>query len=175
MFNLRMMTKATMVFLLVLAAVPVIADVEIPEEWIGIWELDISIYDCETNALLFSTTNLDTICLGSVFEDPDPGSASIECTGSASATTYSTHCEGSELVEPGCTSNFVYDVSGTRNGNSYTSIATFTTTYTGDCGFFPDSCQRTEITGTRTSSDPGPCEITPVESRAWATVKAYYR
>jgi hypothetical protein len=169
------MTKVTAIGLLVLVAVPAMADTEIPEEWIGIWELDIEVYDCETNGLLFSSTTLDTICPGSVFEDPDPGEVTIECTGSADANSYTTNCEGSEEVTPGCTMNFVYEISGTRNSNSYTSTGTTTITYTGDCPLIPDSCQRVEITGTRTSTDPGPCEATPVESRLWSTVKSYYR
>ena len=175
MHTFRMMFKATAICLLVLAAVPAMADQEIPEEWIGIWEMDFAIYDCETNALLFSSTNLDTICPGSVFEDPDPGNITTECTSSADATTYTVHCEGSEEAAPGCTANFVYDLTGTRNGDSMTQLGTMTITYTGDCGPVEDACQRIEISGTRTNNDPGPCESTPVESRPWATVKSYYR
>lgn len=172
----RMMFKATAVCLLVLAAAPAIADQEIPEEWVGIWEMDIAIYDCDTNALIFSTTSLDTICPGSAFEDPDPGDITIECTSSADANTYTNHCEGSEVVIPGCTATFVFDLTGTRNGDSYTQVGTTMVTYAGAaCGLFPDSCQRMEVSGTRSNNDPGPCESTPVEGRPWATVKSYYR
>jgi hypothetical protein len=170
-----MIGQTLLVGLVVLMAPAVYADVVVPEEWIGIWELEVAIYDCDTNALLFSSTQLDTICPGFAFTDPDPDSIDFDCTGSANATTYTNHCEGSEEISPTCTMNFVYDVTGTRTGNSYTSVGVSTITYTGDCPFVMDSCQRTEISGTRIATDPGPCESTPTENRPWATVKSYYR
>lgn len=175
MQNLIMKFNAAAVCMLVLAAVPAIADLEIPEEWVGIWEMTTAVYDCETNELVFSATNIDTICPGFVLEDPEPGEVTIECTGSADANSFTTHCEGTLMVIPGCFMNYVYDSTGTRNNNSFTQVGTSTITYTGDCPFIPDTCQRTEVTGTRTSSDPGPCEITPVENRPWASVKSLYR
>jgi len=173
--TLRSLIMTAVTCSLVVVASPAIADVEIPEEWIGVWELDVAAYDCETNALLFSSTNLDTICPGSVFEDPNPSSITVECTSSADATTYMVHCEGSTEVLPGCAANFIYDATGTRDDNSYTSTATTIISYTGDCPLIPDSCQRTEITGTRISGQMDPCDSTPVESRSWATVKSYFR
>jgi len=173
--TLRTILMTVAVGLLFAVAVPAIADTEIPEEWIGVWQLDIAIYDCDTNIRLYSSAPLDTICPGSVFEDPDGGDFTIECTASAGATTYTTHCEGSSEVEPGCIANFMYDVTGTRDGDSYSSTAITTIAYTGDCPLIPDSCQRIEISGIRISSDLGPCDSTPVESRPWATVKAFYR
>lgn len=175
MNTLRTIFMAVAVGLLLVVAVPAIADTEIPEEWIGVWQLDIGIYDCDTNVLFFSSAPLDTICPGSVFEDPDGGDITLECTTSVDATTYTAHCEGFDEVEPGCTANFVYDISGTRNADSFSSTAITTVTYTGDCPLIPDSCQRIEVSGIRISSDLGPCESTPVERQPWATVKAFYR
>ncbi len=174
MNTLKSLIRAASVCLLVVVSVPAIADEVIPEEWYGIWELETASYDCDTNALIFSSTDLDTICEGSVFEDPDPGSVTVDCTTSVDGTTYIAHCEGSEEVFPGCIVNFVFDTTGTRNGDSFTSVTTFSTTATG-CIDFPDSCQRTETTGTRISGPPNPCGSTPVVHQAWATVKASYR
>ena len=39
----------------------------------------------------------------------------------------------------------------------------------------PDTCQRTEVTGTRIESPTDPCLATPVESVSWGTVKTLYR
>lgn len=175
MFTLKSLLVTALCGTLVALAAPAVAQVEIPEEWIGIWELDLAVYDCETDDLLFATTSIDTICPGTVFEEPDPEDVTIECSGSADATSYTIHCEGSEEVIPGCTANFVHDASGTRNDGSYTSIATTTITFVGDCPLIPDSCQRTEITGTRIGSAPEPCGQTPVESWTWATVRSLYR
>jgi hypothetical protein len=173
--TLRSLFMATTVFMIVAAAVPAVADVEVPEEWFGVWETDIAIYDCETNVLVFSTTSRDTTCPGAVFEDPDPGETTFECTSSADANSFVIHCEGSEEVIPGCMANYVYDATTTRNGDSFTSIGTTSFTYTGDCPFIEDSCNRTEVTGTRISNDTADCESLPVEGQPWATVKAYYR
>lgn len=177
MNTLRLLITTTSVCLLAVAAIPTMADVVVPDEWFGVWQLDIASYDCDTNELLFSSTNLDTLCAESVFEDPDPGSVQATCTNSANATSYTIHCEGSEPVPgfPACTANFVYDATGTRSGDGYTAISTSTITYEGECFGIPNSCSRTEVTGTRIAGPDGPCESTPTESQTWSTVKAYYR
>jgi hypothetical protein len=173
--TLKSLFVTALLFVVAVSAVPAAAQVEIPEEWLGIWELDLASYDCETDDLLFATTSFDTICPGNVFEEPDPEDIPIECTGSADGSSYSLHCEGSEVIQPGCSANFVYDATGTRNGESYTSVAIVNISFTGDCPLIPDSCQRIEITGTRIGSAPEPCGQTPVESWTWNTVRSLYR
>ena len=175
MRTLRLMIIFASVSLLAVAAVPANADVVIPEEWFGVWELQVASYDCDTNELLFSSTQLDTICPGEVFEDPDPGDVDVTCTSSANATSYTIHCDGSGEALPGCTINIVFDTNGTRTNDGYTAISTVTFTYVGNCLGIPDSCTRTEVTGTRISGPTEPCESTPVENTTWAAVKAYYR
>lgn len=175
MITLKTLFVTAILFALVASVAPASAQVEIPEEWLGIWELDLAVYDCATEDLIFSTTSLDTICPGSVWEEPDPEDVTIECTGSADATSYTQHCEGSEEIVPGCLANFVSDGSGTRNGETYTSVTTTTISFTGDCPLIPDSCQRIEITGTRIGAAPVPCGQTPVESWTWDSVRSLYR
>ena len=172
--SITMITALT-VCLLAVAASPAAAEVEVPEEWLGVWSLETSVYDCETDVLIFSSADLDTLCPGSMFEDPDGGDITVDCTGSADAGSFTMHCEGSTEAAPGCTANFVYDATGTRNGDSYTSTATINMTFTGDCPLIPDSCQRIETTATRIDDSAGPCTSTPVESWSWGTVKSLYQ
>lgn len=175
MQTLRSLFTATTVFLTVILAVPALAQLEIPEGWYGIWETEIALYDCDTNALLFSTTGRDTTCPGSVIEEPEGGGDGVTCTYSGDANSMEMHCEGSEEVAPGCMANFEFDMTTTRTDDSYTSTGITTISYSGDCPFSEESCSRTEISGTRISSDLGPCDSLPVESRPWAAVKAIYR
>jgi hypothetical protein len=163
------------VVLIAAMAVPAAAQTEIPEEWMGVWDIQVELYDCETDQLLFSFAALDTICAGDPIEEPELEGGTMECTGSADATTFTLQCEGSEEVEPGCIASYVHDQLTIRTGDEYTSVATLTVSYSGDCGGVPDSCQRTEITGTRISDDPEPCGQTPVESWRWDTVRSLYR
>jgi hypothetical protein len=161
--------------LIILFAIPAMAQTEIPEEWFGIWEMDVASYDCDTDELLFSSTEMDTICPGSVFEDPDPGSFTIECTSSADATTYEIQCLGSTEVAPGCTVEFDYDGTGTLNSDTYTAVTYSNITYGAGCPVSLDTCQRVEITGTRVSSSTDDCLSTPVVSQAWGAIKSSYR
>ena len=161
--------------ILTLAALPAVADVDIPEQWLGIWQLAVEAFDCDTEELLFSSTAIDTVCAGDVFQDPEPGGVQAECEADINATTYTIHCEGSDEVVPGCTVNFTYDATATLDGDTYTSTAISNITYTGDCPVIPDSCMRTVVTGTRIGNAPEPCGQTPVESQSWSTVKSLYR
>ena len=175
MHTLRSLFMATIVFMIVVASVPVLADEEVPEEWFGVWEIEIEIFECESNEMIWFSAFRDTTCPGAVFEDPDPGETTVECTSSVDGNSYEIHCEGSEEAIPGCMMNYVYDTTTTRNGDSFTSVGTTSITYTGECPFFEDSCNRTEITGTRISNEAEDCESLPVEGQPWATVKALYR
>lgn len=161
--------------MLLLAAPPSGAQTPVPNEWVGVWDLDITTYDCITEVIQFSTTELDTVCPGSFFEDPDGGGEFVlECTSSADADSYTSHCEGTNVLGD-CTAQFMFDTTGTITGDSYTATQTVTITYVGDCFGIPNSCERTEITGTRISGPPNPCEGTPVDSHTWGAVKAAYR
>lgn len=158
-----------------LAAAPAAADVIVPDEWVGVWELQIAAYDCETDALQFSTTEYDTICPGWAFSDPQEEDIDITCTGSANADSYEQSCEGSSEVLPGCTVDFAFDAAGTRTGDTYTSVTTIATTATGSCMGFQGSCQRIEVSATRIDPTPPDCSETPAEAWDWSTVKQRFR
>jgi len=150
-------------------------EVIIPPEWAGIWEILSTAYDCETEEVLSTWTFQDTLCTGSVIQDPDAG-FEITCTGTADGTTVTNHCEGSGEIIPGCTAEFTFDTSTTRTGDTFVSTTTSTINYVGEaCLGIPDSCIRYEQTATRIASEPTPCADTPVELESWGAIKALYR
>lgn len=175
MKNPAKMMLALIACLIVFGSGQVRADTEIPAEWLGIWEIDISVYDCDSNFLLFQFSELDTLCPGGTFGDPDQEEFALTCTSSADATTLTSHCEGETEVMPGCTATFTYDSAGTRTGEAYTVTSTMDIAYVGDCPDLTDSCQRTEVTGTRIAAAPGSCTSTPNQDQAWGAVKSSYR
>lgn len=171
----RLLIVAAVGCLIAAAAVPALADNPIPAEWIGVWQLDISFYACGVSDPIFSTTELDTICAGTMIEDPQPDGITVSCTYSADATSYTSHCEGSTEVEPGCTENFVEDTAASRTGETYTAVTTTEVTYTGSCSAPEDFCSRTEFAGTRISDGAAACAGTPNENSSWGALKSSYR
>jgi len=157
-----------------LAAAPAAADVIVPDEWVGVWELQTSAYDCETDAFLFSRTDYDTICPGWGFSDPEQD-FEITCTGSADADSFEQSCTGSSEILPGCTIAFVFDAAGTRTGDTYTATTIITTTATGSCMGFQGACQRIEVAATRIDPTPPDCTETPAAAWDWSTVKLRFR
>jgi hypothetical protein len=100
----------------------------------------------------------------------------ITCEGSADGNTMTAECSGSAEVIPGCTANYHMTISSTRNGESYESTTTITTTYDGvTCGILPASCTRIEAVGTRIDDAPEICIETPLETLPWGAVKAAWR
>ncbi len=150
-------------------------DVITPPEWGGIWSFEDQTFDCETNQLISTEAYLDTICAGSSIEFGD-SEFPLTCTGSADANTVSMTCTGTFPVFENCDMEFTISFEATRNGDSFTSVQTISTTYVGEgCLFLPDECTRTESAATRVGPEPSPCEQTPVETVDWGTVKALYR
>lgn len=168
-------TLCVMAGLLVGGATAAHADTPIPEEWGGIWDIAFDIYDCDTNQLVFSAADRDTLCPGAVFEDPGDDEVTWECTSSADGDSYTSHCEGSTEMIPGCTATFTVDMTGTRTGDSYTATSIVATTYSGACFDLEDTCQRTESAGTRVGGTPDSCQGTPNENLTWGTMKSTFR
>lgn len=163
-------------FVLLMAATPARAQDPIPIEWAGIWEIEITVYECDTNAVTFNGTALDTICPGDIFYiDDGGGTIDWTCTTSADENSLEYHCIGTGEVAPECTVQYVYDGNSTRTGESYTATATTTTTYLGDCFGIPNSCSRAETSGMRIAGAPSLCEGTPTEAHTWGAAKAAYR
>ncbi len=158
------------------AATPGWAVSVVPPEWGGIWESTDDTFDCDTNALMFSSASTDTLCPGAVFgEPPVIEEITFTCTSSADGDSYTTHCEGSTEMIPGCLATYVIDTVGTRTGETSVSTTTFSTTFVGACFGMADTCQRTESTSTRIAGPPESCVGTPNEGESWGTLKARYR
>lgn len=152
------------------------ADFVVPEEWTGIWQTVTTQYSCGDHVQQGDPiAATDTLCADTVIPDPQNQEVPLSCTSSADATSFSTHCEGSGEIFAGCTASIVYDLAGTRTGDSYHSVATISITYSGSCFGTPDYCLETDADGTRIAPAPIPCGNTPVESQNWGSVKSLYR
>lgn len=158
-----------------LAAAPALADVIVPDEWVGIWERQVRSYDCDTDELMFSSTDYDTICPGWAFSDPEDDTVDITCTGSANADSYQQQCDGESEILPGCTATYDFQATGSRTGDSYTSVTVIEITASGECMGFSGSCQRIEVTATRIDPTPPDCSETPAERWSLSAVKGRYR
>jgi hypothetical protein len=155
--------------------------ITIPNEWDGVWASEDSVYDCSGN-LQYVETYLDTLCAGAVvsFEDDDPtgGLLTIDCTGSASATTVDILCTGSGEIVTDCTVTLIVDLEGTRTGDSFVATSVTSVTYDGTgtgCDIFPDDCTRVVTHADRIGPAPAVYCATPVRTATWGEVKLRYR
>jgi hypothetical protein len=67
---------------------------------------------------------------------------------------------------------------GTRTGESYYSVTTISTTYSGTgagCSSFPASCTQINSKGTRTGPAPAAYCATPARAATWGELKSLYR
>lgn len=144
-----------------------------PDEFIGIWETTTVVRDCETQIILFQSTENDTICAGDLF-DPEFGETPLTCTGTITPTAIDLHCVGSFEVEPGCTANVDFTMTGTLSGDTWTTTTRIESTYVGEACPIPSSCMSITSTATRISPDPGDCPPAPVEPATWGQLKHRY-
>ncbi len=150
----------------------------VPAQWDGIWTTLDSTYTCE-GAFDETSTGSDTICGG---KDYDYGAAdtgfTLNCTGSATATTFDMTCSGSGNVFTDCDANYQMVVHGTLSGSSYHVVSTFSISYVGTgtgCEFLPATCFQTNSWGTRVAPAPPSYCATPVRSSTWGQLKSIYR
>ncbi len=142
-----------------------------PDEWIGVWEITSIARDCDTQAILFQNTVLDTICAGEIYE-PDPEDP-LTCSGTITQNTVSIQCEGSYEEEPGCTANVQLTIDGTRNGNAWSSTTRIETTFVGSTCPISEFCIVTTQNAARIDLDPD-CPAAPVEPITWGSLKHMY-
>lgn len=147
----------------------------VPQEWDGVWTSEDSIYICD-GPLQLAIAQGDTICGGTVY---DPGSATpLDCTGTATATTIDMTCTGTSELFPDCQSTFTIHTVMTRTDDTYHSVTTISTSYSGTgegCDLIPPSCQRIVSNGTRTGPAPADYCVTPVRRTNWGRLKSIYR
>lgn len=153
---------------------PAAADpIPLPDEYIGIWETTTVVRDCDTQIILFQSTENDTVCAGETF-DPDFGETPLTCTGTITPTTIDLQCVGSYEEEPGCTANVDFTMTGTLNGDTWTTTTRIDVTYVGETCPVPSSCLSITSTATRINPDPGDCPPSPVEPATWGQLKHRY-
>ncbi|MFO7653941.1 MAG: hypothetical protein R6X25_08985 [Candidatus Krumholzibacteriia bacterium] len=152
-------------------------DIVVPPEWAGIFDVDLALYDCATDILLFAASQQDTICTGDSATDPgDDTELTFTCSGGFDGNTFSAVCDGSAEIEPGCTQTLVATYTGSLSGDTVTVVAVADITYSGaTCVDVEDSCIRIETTSVRVGPEPPSCGQTPAESGTWSAVKDIYR
>jgi hypothetical protein len=150
----------------------------IPPEWDGIWAYSDSSYDC-TGIFTDSYAEDDTLCAGAVVYEPeDQVPDNFSCSGFANATNVEVTCSGSEEVVADCTATFSFTLHATRTGNTFYAVSTISTSYDGTglgCDFFPDFCDQTNTTATRTGPAPPAYCSTPALPASWGALKIRYR
>ena len=153
-------------------------DFTVPPEFAGVWNNSATTTVCG-GIQIATSAGLDTLCAGAplfVPGDDDP-SLQVDCTGTVNATTVDVTCTGSSEIFPDCQQIVTIDYDVTRTGDQSTSTVVITTTYVGTgegCSDIPDSCIRTDGTGTRVSAAPGTCLQTPVTPSSWGVIKTLY-
>ena len=175
MKNLLIYTFLLLAGQLILTGPAIAQEITIPEAWAGVWENTVTEMDCETMEIVSVTTSIDTFCAGEAFnlEDPDGGLPDFECEGSANDSSYHLECSGTMEVFPGCSITVSFVSDATFNGNTSQGVSINTISYEGDC-FLEDTCVRYETSSVRLEEDPD-CELTPVLSASWGSLKSIYR
>jgi len=152
--------------------------VTVPPEWDGVWTVQDSVYDCTTGFKYFDTST-DTLCSGQVIQQDTTGvPVTIDCNGSADATSYHVTCTGSMDVFTDCQVTYDIQTDATRTSNSFRSVTTMSVSYSGTgtgCDLLPGSCTRTVSYGTRTGPAPLDYCLTPTRRTSWGQLKVSYR
>ncbi len=147
---------------------------EIPPEWAGIWETVATEYECGSEDPVQTFSYQDTICTGSVVQDPE-SDYEITCTNTIDENTITIHCEATMEFDS-CIMQFTIDATTVREGETIQSTSTMVTHFEGeDCLDIPDQCIHWEETSTRIGPEPDPCDFTPVEPEAWGGIKNLFR
>jgi hypothetical protein len=155
------------------------SSVPVPPEWSGIWDVTDSTYDC-SGVLTGTSSDPETLCTGQSVQPPSTGSpVTIDCTGTATATELHMVCTGSAAIMPDCQLDLVMHIDIVRTADTYFSILTMTTSYSGTaegCDLLPGNCMQINSHGIRTGAAPADfCAGVPTRPASWGQVKAHYR
>jgi hypothetical protein len=154
------------------------SDPTIPAEWAGIWSIVDTSRFCG-GMLLGTSAELDTLCSGQPLDLDDPDDPiGLSCSGTVTSTVVDITCTGSFEAFPDCQADIVVKLDATRTGESYVSVSTITTSFSGTgvgCDLNPDICITTTTHGNRTAPEPiGYCS-TQIEPTSWGRLKSHYR
>lgn len=146
-----------------------------PADWVGVWQYETDIKDCDSGVTLFHMSRLDTVCAGDTFDPQQDGTiANLVCNGTVTSTEVHYTCTGSAEEEPGCFADYEFVYDATRTGNSVQATQTLNTTYTGDCPL-SSQCLLMEMTGTRLVDAAPNCQLTASRQNSWGALKEAYR
>ena len=150
------------------------ASLVIPQDWDGIWAVEDSVYLCDGTFQSAPGSAPDTICGGSDYQASGP--VTLDCNGTADATTISVTCTGSGVFIPDCNANYTVVTHGTRSGDSYFTVTTVDVTYTGaGCEGFPAMHPGQQPWHPHGPGARGGCAATPTRRSTWGEIKAIYR
>jgi hypothetical protein len=153
----------------------------VPPEWAGVWVDQDSVYQCPALTLTGTSTSTDTLCAGQdVMAGLDTGGFefTLDCTGTATATTLDVTCTGSAEVMAGCTVTMTIHTQGTRTSDTAVTVTTSQLSYSGSafgCDLLPASCTRRVSRSTRTGPAPAAYCSTPALPQSWGALKVRYR
>ena len=145
----------------------------VPVEWAGVWTFNDTTYKCP-GILQGTSTGNDTLCTGEVIDAYPNGT----CTGTSDLNTIDETCTASGEIFTDCSYNISFHIHGTRSGDTFSSVTTINTTYTGTgagCDLLPPSCQQVNSHATRIGPAPPEFCATPVQPSTWGKMKAAYR
>ena len=148
--------------------------VKVPAEWSGIWSFTDSIFTC-VPVLKSTSTGFDTLCAGTSFLGQTIG---FVCTGTATATTIDLTCTWNRDVFPDCQASTVITIKGSVTGDTYNSVTTTNTTFSGTgtgCDLLQPICSIVHEHATRTGPAPAAYCATAVLPTSWGKIKAIYR
>ena len=144
----------------------------IPAAWEGVWELDTSVRLCGETDELYGEIESLTLCTGeAIYGDGGSG----DCSATISDTSVDWTCSVKQAVAEGCSMDVTIHLVATRNGDSFESVRTQSTVFTGNCSpEYQDSCLDFVSTATRTAEDPQCTEVSATPT-SWSSVKSLFR
>ncbi len=147
----------------------------IPPAWQGIWNSTDVDKDCETLATISTSTSSDTLCANASIISGEVGLGQFDCDGTATDTSFDVTCTAVFPVSDSCSATVTIRQTGTRDGDSFTSLTVANILHTGlNCAGEINTCQRIETTSVRVSNANVECAV-PVEAVSWGGIKSRHR
>jgi hypothetical protein len=146
--------------------------ISVPAAWAGIWANVDTVYTC-AGVFQSTSSDTDTLCTGQTLAD-----STFNCTGSFDANTFTEHCSATGEVFTDCQYDVVLDAHGTLTNDTFFSVSTLATTYSGTgagCNLVPPHCEQTNSHETRIGPAPASFCATPTQVESWGQLKAHYR
>jgi hypothetical protein len=147
----------------------------VPPEWDGVWDATDSVFTCDGELSGVSTSS-DTLCGGK--DIPAPGGIDYVCSGTADATSMHLTCTYGFDPIPDCHASYVMRIDGTLTGDTFSYVATDSTTYSGTgfgCDLLPPACSVIHVHGVRTGPAPTEYCATATLPTTWGRIREIFR